>query len=217
MSSPAVVNPAMNAASVQPGDQSSSDDKLSPTEFRSIIVTISIGAGLVVLASLSAHYASLSPPNGWVIWLSVSVGGLGGLVHELAQSGGKILFFERKLDGIYIGSVAGVALGAVAGLLAIQSFITHPAAQQATAANAAAQPDPLQLIFEAFLAGLALKGVTEAAGGQALPTGSSSVTPGQALAAEASLNKLASEQPGQKQPDLSNHFPPPPPVLPPNL
>jgi hypothetical protein len=216
MSSLVVTNPVVNAQSAQ-GDNQSSDNKLSPAELRSIVVTVSIGAGLVVLASFSARYASVSPPNGWVIWLAVSVGGLGGLVHELAQSGGKILFFERKLDGIYIGSVAGVVLGAVAGLLAIQSFITHPAAQQGTAANAAAQPDPLQLIFEVFLAGLALKGVTEAAGGQALPPGPSSVTPGQALAAEASLNKLASGQPGPTQMDLSNHFPPPPPALPKNL
>ena len=155
----------------------------STTEIYSIVVTLAMGVGLGILASLSARH-------NWVIWLAVSVGGLGGLAHELAQSGGKILFFERKLDGIYIGSLAGVVLGAAAGLLAVRGLIISPAAQLGST----------QLIYEAFLAGLALKGVTEAAGGQALPAGSDSVTPGQAMAAEASLNEIASGQPGQPPP-----------------
>ena len=43
---------------------------------------------LCILAWASSH-------NNWLLWLAVSVGGLGGLVHEFAQSGGKIAFFQK--------------------------------------------------------------------------------------------------------------------------
>lgn len=174
---------------------------LTTTDIVSVVSTFGIAVGLAVLASLSAQ-------NNWVLWLAVSVGGLGGLVHEIAQSGGKILFFERKLDGIYLGSMAGTILGAVAGLLAIRGLII----------NAPTDPEPVQLIYEAFIAGLALKGVMEAAGGQALPPGSDSVTPGQAMAAERALDGVAAgQQPARATPSLAAHFPPPPPVLPQGL
>jgi len=97
--------------------------------------------------------------------LAGSCGGRpGGLAHEVAQSGGKILFFERKLDGFYIGSLGGVILGAVAGLLAARGFIVNPSTLMA-----GPQPGPIPMIFEIFFAGLALKGVTEAVGGRAVP------------------------------------------------
>lgn len=174
---------------------------LTTTDIISIISTVGIAVALAILASLSVS-------NGWVIWLAVSVGGLGGLAHELAQSGGKILFFERKLDGVYIGSLAGTILGAVAGLLAIRGLIINPVTQ----------PQPIQLVYEAFLAGLAMKGVVEAAGGQALPAGSESVTSGQALAAEKVVNEIAAgQEPALNPVNVSGHFPPPPPVLPQGL
>ncbi|HSK62444.1 MAG TPA: hypothetical protein VK893_01335 [Pyrinomonadaceae bacterium] len=169
-------------------------------DFWSIIVTVLVGIGLGILASISAD-------RGWVIWLAVSVGGLGGLVHEIAQSGGKIFFFERKADGFYVGALGGAVLGAAAGLLAVRGFLTEP------------NPDPplnvTQLIYEAFIAGMALKGVTEAAGGQAIPEGSESVTPGQAMAIEASVNAITK---GTTQAptlaDLGKPFDPPPSTLP---
>jgi hypothetical protein len=159
-----------------------------------------VGIGLAILASVSAD-------RGWLIWLAVSVGGLGGLVHEIAQSGGKILFFERKLDGFYLGGLAGVVLGAAAGMLAIRGFLVDPNVPVNT----------FELIYEAFLAGMALKGVTEAAGGQALPEGSDSVTPGQALAAEAAVNNLARGGQAPTLADLNRPFDPPPAALPPGF
>jgi hypothetical protein len=176
---------------------------LSKLDIYSIVVTLTMGIGLGILASFSAHYSKY-------IWLAVSVGGLGGLVHEIAQSGGKILFFERKLDGIYIGSLAGTILGAVAGLLAIRGLIINPPTP----------PDITQLIYEGFLAGLALKGITEAAGGQALPQGSDSVSPAQAMAAEASLNQIVSGPPASPLAATTafhTAFPPPPATLPPGF
>jgi len=189
--------PATNVPAVAAADPA--DQKMSRTDFWSIIVTVIVGIGLAILASVSAE-------RNWLIWLAVSVGGLGGLVHEIAQSGGKILFFERKLDGFYLGGLAGVVLGAAAGLLAVRGFLTGNA-----------EVDEVVIIYEAFLAGMALKGVTEAAGGQALPEGSNSVTPGQALAAEATMNQLARGGQAPTLADLERPFDPPPAALPPGL
>lgn len=135
----------------------------SETASYSILVTVTIGIGLAVLASVATRHLLQDPSSPWIIWLAVAVGGLGGLTHEIAQSGGKILFFQRKLDGFYLGSLAGVILGAVAGLLAARGMIVNP-----DVAKVGAQPGPIPLIFEVFFAGLALKGVAEAAGGQAV-------------------------------------------------
>src|ERR1700730_3320588 len=165
-STPDIQQPQVPNTNVPPSP--SSPAQMSDADLYSIVVTLAIGLGLAVLASIATHHVSQNASTTWVIWLAVSVGGLGGLAHEFAQSGGKILFFERKEDGFYIGSTAGVVLGAVAGLLAVQGLLVHPAAQQSLAAGATKpqQPDAIQLIYTAFLAGLALKGVAEAAGGQ---------------------------------------------------
>lgn len=87
--------------------------------------------------------------------LALSVGALGGLVHEFAQSGGKVLFFQRQQDGLYLGSLTGVLLGAVAGFLAIKSLLI---AGTATGKE-------MQIVYDVFLAGVGLKGVVEAAVG----------------------------------------------------
>jgi hypothetical protein len=84
--------------------------------------------------------------------LGVCAGGLGGLVHEFAQSGGKVLFVKKEPDGVYLGALTGLILGAVSGVLVVQGHA-----------------DPQNLAANAFLAGLALKGVVEAAGGTSVP------------------------------------------------
>lgn len=81
-------------------------------------------------------------------------------MHEFAQSKGKIVFFEKHEDGLHLGSLAGVFLGVVAGLLAIRGYvIDSPTGASIT-----------QLGYEAFLAGLGLKGIAEAAGGTVVPS-----------------------------------------------
>ena len=108
-----------------------------------------------------------------MIWLAVAVGGLGGVAHEFVQSRGKILFFKRAEDGIYLGTIAGVVLGAVAGLLAVQGILIHSAPPAGAQTPLPVPPtDAIQLIYTSFLAGLALKGVAEAAGGQPVLPGS---------------------------------------------
>ena len=129
---------------------------LSSMETVSVIVTVGMGIALAILAWASSHYQ-------WLMWLAASVGALGGLVHEIAQSGGKIMFFERHQDGMYLGSLAGMVLGAVAGLLVVRGHLISGGA------GAAASVNNVQLTYEIFISGLALKGVTEAAGGRPVP------------------------------------------------
>jgi hypothetical protein len=130
-----------------------SETTLKGSELLSIVVTFAVLVVLVVVATLAAR-------NGWVLALALSVGGLGGLVHELAQSRGKILFFARQDDGIYLGAIAGVVLGAVAGVLAVRGFLLD---------TGLTSESTVKVTYEVFLAGLALKGVVEAAGGSPVP------------------------------------------------
>jgi len=153
-----MADPNNSPATLPPGTQltqSATALGLSTGEIVSMIVTFAIAAGLGIFATIIARNLSLTSPR--AIWLAVAVGGLGGLAHELAQSRGTILVVERRADGIYLGTIAGIILGGVAGLLAVKGFLITPPAPA---------PTVMQLIYEAFIAGLALKGVTEAAGGQ---------------------------------------------------
>jgi len=122
--------------------------KLIP-DWVSIAATVAIGVAFAIAAWFSYQKQSL-------FILAFSVGGLGGLVHDIAQSRGKLLFFERHKDGLYLGTIAGVFLGAVAGILVIRGYLTGD-----TPTTSATFVD---MSYEAFLAGLALKGVAEAAG-----------------------------------------------------
>lgn len=84
-------------------------------------------------------------------------------MHEIAQSGGTIAFFEKHEDGLYLGTLAGVILGAVAGILVVRGYLVPGPAGTAASFSLA------QVSYEVFTAGLALKGVVEAAGGNVVP------------------------------------------------
>ena len=118
----------------------------------------SVGA-TAALALVFIAAAALSYGNNPLV-LAVSLGCVGGLMHELAQSGGKILFFERKDDGLYLGGVAGMMLGGVTGLIA------------AHAVQAATAMEYQNLAYEAFMAGVGMKGLVEAAAGSPVTAGS---------------------------------------------
>ena len=149
----------------------------------------------IVLGGLAAYSFNRVWPNtssGWIIWLGIAAGGIGGLVHEFGQSGGKLLFFKRAEDGIYLGALAGMFMGMVVGALAVQGLFTQqplagnqqqpvavgtPNAQQP--APAPRQPLAVEAFYTAFLAGLALKGFAEAVGGQRpVSQGTAPTTPG---------------------------------------
>lgn len=136
---------------------------------------------------------------------AIAAGALGGLFHEISQSGGRIFFIQKREDGLYLGSLTGMVLGSVAGLMLLQGFL--PSARICDT-NATGTPETecvefggktrnaanVRLILEIFLAGMALKGVAEAATGQEVPS-----TPLQPVADEQPFNPplqpVADEQP----------------------
>jgi hypothetical protein len=132
--------------------------KLDKDDLAAMIVTVVLLIALIVLAWLSYD-------NDWKLGLALSVGGVGGLIHEIAQSGGKFLLVQKKEDGLYLGSYSGVILGAVAGILTLRGLLNGDGADAT---------NNLKVVIEVFLAGLALKGVVEAAGGKDVPEKSES-------------------------------------------
>lgn len=130
---------------------------LTPIQKTSLIMTGVTFVLLCILAWASVHYSL-------VLLLAVSVGGLGGFAHEIAQSGGKITFLKRENeDGVYLGTLAGVVLGGVAGILVIRGHLIT------SGGGAVVSTSMTELAYEVFTAGLALKGVTEAATGREVP------------------------------------------------
>jgi len=113
----------------------------------------SVIANIVLLIVLVAALNwALNHGSFW--WVAVGAGGLGGLIHELAQSKGKMLFIKKYDDGVYLGSISGIILGVVAGILILQNQITSNQTIEAAQLTKAT--------FDAFIAGLALKGVVDA-------------------------------------------------------
>jgi hypothetical protein len=124
------------------------------------------------MAAAALALAVTGQQLGWLWALAGGVGALGGLAHEFAQSGGKIRFFQKRDDGYYLGSVSGMCLGAAAGLLIVRGLLgaQHGSDGLAPAGgDATSQAGLVQVWYEAFFAGLGLKGVTEALGGKAIP------------------------------------------------
>jgi uncharacterized membrane protein len=79
----------------------------------------------------------------------VCVGAIGGLAHELVQSGGKYMLPAEDATGnLCLGGLVGLVEGGIAGVILMQGQ---------TAAVAGSQ----SLFISAFLAGLALKGVSD--------------------------------------------------------
>lgn len=98
---------------------------------------------------------------GDIIWTVISTGALGGLVHEIAQSKGTVFVpgpSSKTSDGKpsgedYLGGLVGIILGGAAGLLTLAVSSGTPTPTKVTT----------QLIVTAFAAGVALKGISDAA------------------------------------------------------
>ncbi|MDO9098696.1 MAG: DUF4257 domain-containing protein [Candidatus Methanoperedens sp.] len=89
-----------------------------------------------------------------ILWIAISVGALGGILHEIIQSDGKIVLPTPKTDGVYLGAVYGLIVGAAVGVLSIQSM-------PETTVDISRS-----LIIQIFSAGLAFKGISDAAAGR---------------------------------------------------
>jgi len=85
-----------------------------------------------------------------VLLLSVVVGCVGGLIHDLIQNKAVILYPSTSEEGVYIGWILGVILGGAAGFIAYSSGVVSTTF------------DP-KLLAAPFTAGIALKGVVDAA------------------------------------------------------
>ncbi len=121
--------------------------KVNPEEqwavFGSLIVTVILALiGYVVLKD--------------TFFTSIFVGALGGVVHEIAQSNGKLLFPKTDTDGVYLGGLYGLLAGGIAGLILAQGL--------------GGVGLSTTLLSESFLAGLSLKGFSEAVAGTNKPT-----------------------------------------------
>ncbi|HUI86683.1 MAG TPA: hypothetical protein VLY21_05985 [Nitrososphaerales archaeon] len=150
-------------------------EQLSTGAKWSVLATI-VTTVLVAFIALWADKASN------VLWAVVSVGALGGLVHEIAQSKGTAFLPGQgtqpnnpagqgtpapsaggappkgKADSggkgeDYLGGLVGVILGGAAGLLTLG----------ATSGTAVPTTVSLQVIVAAFSAGIALKGISDSA------------------------------------------------------
>jgi hypothetical protein len=96
------------------------------------------------IVALGSHYYL----NDWLI-PAIIVGALGGLSHELVQSQGKYMLPACDDKGNYcLGGLVGLLEGGIAGVILLQGQ-TIPIA------------NPQTLLISAFLAGLALKGVSD--------------------------------------------------------
>ena len=122
---------------------------LTRSEELSVVATGALALILIAVAWWNFNYNAFA--------VAISLGCVGGLMHELAQSGGKVLFFEKKDDGVYLGSVSGMMLGGISGMIAAHAI---PVPQ--------AGPEFQNLAYETFMAGLGLKGLAEAAAGNAV-------------------------------------------------
>lgn len=139
---------------------------LSDDEVLSLRITVGMTAATLILLSIFMWKQN-------EIGIALSAGAVGGFLHEFVQSKGRILFIQQKEDGLYLGSVSGLILGMVAGLLVLYGGAasgvlagTSPTSISFSSFSyvASANPQPLEyLVIQSLIAGLALKGVSEAA------------------------------------------------------
>ena len=105
---------------------------------------------LIVLAILMIY----KWPHAFVV--AISAGALGGLAHEIGQSQGKYILPTTDNTGNFcLGGLIGIIAGGTAGLTTYQGLL-------GTGTTTAVAPDA-RLVVAALLAGLAVKGVTDAA------------------------------------------------------
>ncbi len=109
---------------------------------------------IIVFAVLSYNYKS-------VLAMVVLAGAIGGLLHEIVQSQGKYILPNTDATGnCCLGGLIGIISGVIAG------FILYQGLSATTAATVSGM-----LFTEAFLAGLALKGVADAVNPSTTQTG----------------------------------------------
>jgi small-conductance mechanosensitive channel len=122
---------------------------LIPSPRMSIVLTLIATTVIAVMAVWADSTENL-------LWTAVTVGAIGGLVHEIAQSKGTAFLPDtdnsqpNKSGESYLGGLLGILLGGAAGLVAL------------SVSNAPTSVS-IQMIATAFAAGVALKGIADSA------------------------------------------------------
>jgi hypothetical protein len=140
-----------------------------PSPRMSIVLTLTSTTVIAVMAVWAGSTGNL-------LWTAVTVGAIGGLVHEIAQSKGTAFLpdtdnSQQKKDGnnsqqkteSYLGGLLGILLGGAAGLVALS--VSNAPTSVST-----------QMIATAFAAGVALKGIADSAASS--PNTGSTANPG---------------------------------------
>lgn len=123
---------------------------MSKKNRNNIILTLACLVGLMLLTLVSVE-------KNFIFIFAASVGGIGGLLHEIAQSGGKIFLPRSEKDGLYLGAFSGIVLGAVSGFLLLKGVIDLETLPSENI-------NYFTVGYETFVAGLGLKGLSEALG-----------------------------------------------------
>jgi len=102
-----------------------------------------------VIALVAGTYFVLNPN---ALIAAISFGVVGGLAHEIAQSGGKVIVPTRMENGdLMLGSLTGAALGVVAAILALHGVSLASQTQDSV----------LSVVVTALTAGVGLKGIAD--------------------------------------------------------
>ena len=112
--------------------------KISQTVMATVVIAFLIILGIA--GSLTSSF----------LLLSIVAGCVGGLIHDLIQNKAVILYPSTTSEGVYLGWILGIILGGAAGFLAYASGVVSTTF------------DP-KLLSAPFAAGIALKGVIDAA------------------------------------------------------
>ena len=150
------VEPAEKIVTVEPTEETKTAKPATPPTVESTdkdkkafgTVTQTVMAVVVVVILFILGLAGSLTES--VLLLSVVVGCVGGLIHDLIQNKAIILYPSTTDEGVYIGWILGVILGGAAGFIAYSSGVVSTTF------------DP-KLLAAPFTAGIALKGVVDAA------------------------------------------------------
>jgi hypothetical protein len=82
---------------------------------------------------------------------AISFGIVGGIAHEIAQSGGRVVTPTAEDGSIQLGTLVGAALGVVAGILSLHGV-------PVTSTNPG---DAMNVVVTALAAGVGLKGLAD--------------------------------------------------------
>jgi hypothetical protein len=103
----------------------------------------------IVVGSIFTYY-----PNPLIA--AISFGIVGGIAHEIAQSGGRVIVPTPEPNGIQLGTLVGAALGVVAGILSLHGVIIVNTPSQTLTPN-----DLINVVVTALSAGVALKALAD--------------------------------------------------------